>query len=203
MDFEKLKQQYALHNINLEYYPTIIEVKARVQALIQDNQVVGVGGSTTLSAWGIIDELRARSIQFLDRFVPGITTVELNEIFHQSLNADIYLSSVNAMTENGELLCMDKNGNRVAALLYGPKKVILVVGKNKLVKNLDEAFNRIRTIAGPANARRLNLSTPCVSTGVCMQCDHPQKLCNIEVIIKGQADISRMTLLLVDEAGGF
>ncbi len=203
MDFQKLKDKYAVHHINLEYFSTINEAKARVQELIHDGQVVGIGGSTTLNAWGIVDDLRNRQIQFLDRFVPGITPTQLNDIFHQSFNADVYLSSVNAMTEDGELVCIDKNGNRIAALLYGPKKVILVVGKNKLVKNLDEAFNRLRTVAAPANARRYNLTTPCVSTGVCMDCDHPQRLCYAEIIIKGQADPSRMTLLFVNEDGGF
>lgn len=203
MDFQKLKDKYAVHHINLEYCPTIADAKVRVQEMIQDDQVVGIGGSTTLNAWGIVDDLRNRKIHFLDRFVAGITPAQLSDVFHQSFNADVYLSSVNAMTEDGELVCIDKNGNRVGALLYGPKKVILVVGKNKLVKNLDEAFNRLRTVAGPANARRYNLTTPCVTTGVCMDCDHPQRLCNMEIIIKGQADPSRMTLLFVDEEGGF
>jgi len=203
MDTQKLKQIYALHHITLELISSIDEARARVQALIQDGQVVGVGGSATLNTWGIIEDLRARQIHFLDRFVPGITPQALHKVFHDSLLADVYLSGVNAMTEEGELVCMDKNGNRTAALLYGPKKVIIVVGKNKLVKNLDEAFHRIRTIAGPANAKRLNLTTPCVETGVCMNCNHPQKLCNMEVIIKGQADPDRMIVLLVDEEGGF
>lgn len=203
MDIKKLKEKYALHHINLEYIPTIAEAKLRVQALISDDQVVGIGGSTTLNAWGIVDDLRQRKIHFLDRFVPELTVQELHEIFHQSFNADVYLSSVNAMTEEGELVCIDKNGNRTAALLYGPKKVILVVGKNKLVKNLDEAFHRLRTVASPANARRYNLPTPCVETGVCMDCALPQRLCNMEIIIKGQADPTRMTILLVDEEGGF
>lgn len=203
MEIQKLKEQYGRHHINLEYYPTIAEVKARVQALISDHQVVGIGGSTTLNAWGIVEDLRQRSITFLDRFLPDITPSQLHDLFHQSFNADVYLSSVNAMTETGELVCIDKNGNRTAALLYGPKKVILVVGKNKLVKNLDEAFHRLRTVASPANARRYALSTPCVATGICMDCEHPQRLCNMEIIIKGQADPARMTILLVDEEGGF
>lgn len=203
MDNNILIQTYAKHNITLKIFSTIQEMTHYLQSLIQDGQKVGIGGSKTLNDWGIVDQLRLRDIQFLDRFIPGLTPLDLSEIFRQSLSADVYLSSVNAMTEDGELVCMDKNGNRTAALLYGPKKVILVIGKNKLVKNLNAAFKRIRTIAGPANARRYNLATPCVSTGICMNCDHPQRLCYAEVIIRGQADPSRMIVLLVEEEGGF
>jgi hypothetical protein len=203
MEPNKLIAHFAQHNITVEYVPTILEASKLLHSYIQDGASVGIGGSKTLQDWGIIDQLRQRKIDFLDRFVPGLLLHELSNIFQRSLQADVYVSSVNAITENGELVCVDKNGNRVAALLYGPKKVIILVGKNKVVSNLNEAFHRIRTIAGPSNAKRLNLSTPCVSTGVCMNCDHPQRLCNLEVVIKGQADPSRMIVILVDEEGGF
>lgn len=203
MEYAQLIRQCALRNITLEVMPTAQQAKERVMALISDGQSVSTGGSTTLHQWGIVEALRQRKITFYDRFVPGLAGEALFSVFRQALTADVYVSGINAITQNGDLMVIDKAGNRAAALMFGPKKVIVVVGKNKLVENTEEGRHRIKTIACPQNARRLGLSTPCAITGECAECRTPQRMCYDEVIIRGQADPTRMTVLLVEEDGGF
>ena len=203
MEYEQLIRQCALRNITLEVIPNAEMAKERVMALIADGQSVSTGGSTTLHQWGIIEALRQRNITFFDRFVPGLAGADLLAVFRQALTADVYVSGINAITHDGDLMVIDKVGNRAAALMFGPKKVIVVAGKNKLVPDTVAGRERIKTVACPQNARRLGLSTPCAVTGVCAECHTPQRMCYDEIIIRGQADPTRMTVLLVDEDGGF
>lgn len=203
MEYQHLIRQCALRNITLEVMPTAEKARQRVNELIADGQSVSTGGSTTLHQWGIIDLLRQRNITFYDRFVPGLAGEALLAVFRQALTADVYVSGINAITKDGDLMVIDKTGNRAAALMFGPKKVIVVAGKNKLVENTEEGRHRIKTVACPQNARRLGLSTPCAVTGECAECRTPQRMCYDEIIIRGQADPTRMTVLLVEEDGGF
>jgi hypothetical protein len=203
MEYEHLVRQCALRNITLEVIPNARMAKERVMALIADGQTVSTGGSTTLHQWGIIDALRQRNITFFDRFVPGLAGADLLAVFRQALTADVYVSGINAITHDGDLMVIDKVGNRAAALMFGPKKVIVVAGKNKLVTDTVAGRERIKTVACPQNARRLGLSTPCAVTGQCAECHTSQRMCYDEIIIRGQADPTRMTVLLVDEDGGF
>jgi len=203
MEYQHLIRQCALRNITLEVMPTAEKARQRVNELIADGQSVSTGGSTTLHQWGIIDLLRQRNITFYDRFVPGLAGEALLAVFRQALTADVYVSGINAITKDGDLMVIDKTGNRAAALMFGPKKVIVVAGKNKLVENTEEGRHRIKTVACPQNARRLGLSTPCAVTGECAECRSTQRMCYDEIIIRGQADPTRMTVLLVEEDGGF
>lgn len=203
MEYQHLIRQCALRNITLEVMPTAEKARQRVNELIADGQSVSTGGSTTLHQWGIIDLLRQRNITFYDRFVPGLAGEALLAVFRQALMADVYVSGINAITKDGDLMVIDKTGNRAAALMFGPKKVIVVAGKNKLVETTEEGRHRIKTVACPQNARRLGLSTPCAMTGECAECRSPQRMCYDEIIIRGQADPTRMTVLLVEEDGGF
>jgi hypothetical protein len=203
MEYEQLIRKCALRHITLEPIPTIDQARHRVMELIEDGQSVSTGGSTTLNRWGIVDDLRQRNITFFDRFVPGLAGPDLITLFRQALTADVYVSSVNALTEDGDLMVIDKVGNRAAALMFGPKKVIVVVGKNKLVKDTVSGRERIKTVACPQNARRLGITTPCSTLEYCTDCSHPQRMCYDEIIIRGQSDPARMTVLLVDEDGGF
>ena len=203
MKYEQLIRSCALRNITLEVIPTAEQAKARVMDLIADGQTVSTGGSTTLHQWGIVEALRQRNITFFDRFVPGLAGEALLAVFRQALTADVYVSGINAITVDGDLMVIDKVGNRAAALMFGPRKVIIVAGKNKLVPDIIAGRERIKTVACPQNARRLGLSTPCAITGNCAECRTPQRMCYDEIMIRGQSDPSRMTVLLVEEDGGF
>lgn len=148
------------------------EAKELIEKLIPQGAIVSSGGSLTLSDSKILDLLRSGKYRFLDRY----NSSDRRKTELEAFDCDYYLCSVNAITMNGELVFMDGFGNRVAAITYGPKNIILVVSANKIVENIEAARERIRYIA-PMNAKRLSLSTPCATTGICHDCDSPQRIC--------------------------
>ena len=131
------------------------EAQALVKTLIKRGETISCGGSKTLDETGIYQMINSPDYNFLDRSAPGMTRPEVEEVYRQTFRADTFFMSTNALTENGELYNVDGNSNRVAALLYGPKSVIVVCGINKIVKNIDEAIKRVKTIAAPQNTIRL------------------------------------------------
>lgn len=179
------------------------QVAEAVMAMIPAGSTVAMGGSMTLFETGLIDSLRASNdIELIDRFEEGISPEEAGRRLRQGLMADVFLSGVNALTEDGELVYVDCNGNRVAAVLFGPKKVIVVTGCNKIVPNLDYAQERIRHFVAPTNAKRLARDTPCAKTGVCADCNSPARICNYTAVIHKQADKDRLHVVLVAEELG-
>jgi len=127
--------------------------------LIPQNSLVGVGDSMTLFETGVIDFLRKGSVTFLDKYREGITSEEKREIYIKNFSANTFICSTNALTESGELYNIDGNGSRVAPMIYGPKQVILVVGINKIVRDIEEAEKRVRQYAAPIDAKRLGKNT--------------------------------------------
>lgn len=179
------------------------ELIDKIKELVPDDAKVACGGSMSLFEVGVIDFLRKGNYKFLDRYKFDITPEEIKNIYRESFFADAYFASSNAITENGEIYNVDGNGNRVAALLYGPSKVILIVGINKIVSNLEEAIERNRKISAPANAKRLNKSTPCVKTGYCVNCSHPEKICREYTVIKSQGDKDRIHVIFMNKSIGY
>ena len=176
-----------------------------VCAMIPDDSVVGLGGSVTVIQTGLIDALRKQDIRLLDRFREGVTVEEVDVMRHESLGADIFIASSNAITLDGKLVNMDGMGNRVAAMIYGPKKVILMMGMNKVVPNVMEAISRIKTTAAPMNAVRVNKQTPCFVTGACHdpKCTPPNRICGQLVIIESSMVPERITVGRIGEEYGF
>lgn len=179
------------------------EIVTIIETIIKKEDVISCGGSMSLFEVGIIDYLREEQYNFLDRYEEGLSRDEIENIFRQSFFADSYITSTNAITEKGELYNVDGNGNRVAAMLYGPKKVIVIVGVNKIVKDLDEAIRRNREIAAPANAKRLNRKTPCAKVGHCMDCNSNDRICNEYTIIKRQGNKDRVHVIFLNEELGY
>ena len=172
-------------------------------SLTNEGDKVSCGGSMSLVETGVMDHLRSGRYDFLDRAKEGLSAMDIDRIYRESFFADAYFSSTNAITEGGELYNVDGNGNRVAALLFGPKKVIIVAGVNKIVKNLDEAIKRNREIAAPANAKRLNKSTPCTKIGYCMDCKISEKICREYTLIKSQKDKNRIHVIFLNDSIGY
>ena len=139
-----------------------------IDELTNEGDTVSCGGSMTLFEAGVIDYLRSKRFNFLDRYEENLTKDDLKELYRKTFSADVFFTSTNAITEDGELYNVDGNGNRVAAMLYGPDKVIVVVGVNKIVKNINEAVERNKSMCAPANAKRLDTNTPCKIKGYCM-----------------------------------
>ena len=124
-------------------------------------------------------------------------------MYKKTFMADAYFTSTNAITENGELYNVDGNGNRVAAMLYGPDKVIVICGVNKIVKDLNEAIERNKRVAAPINAKRLNKDTPCAKVGYCMDCKSKDRICNEYTVIKRQRNKDRIHVIFMNENLGY
>lgn len=195
----------ALNDNNMNGYlvNTKEELIEKIKELVEENSVVSCGSSMTLFETGVIEHLRSSRYKFLDRYEERLTKEEINKIFRESFLADAYFASSNAVTEDGKLYNVDGNGNRVAAMLFGPSKVILVVGENKIVKNIDEAIKRNREISAPANAKRLNKSTPCAKVGYCMDCKSKDKICREYTVIESQNNKDRIHIIFLRDQIGY
>lgn len=200
---DNIIKKFKENNINGYYVKDKEELIKKIEEIVEENSVVSVGGSMTLFETGVIEHLRSGRYELLDRYKEGLSKEEIANIFRQAFSADAYFSSSNAVTEEGELYNVDGTGNRVAAMLFGPKKVVIVVGVNKIVKDIDEAIKRNREVAAPLNAKRLNRSTPCAKVGYCMDCRSKDRICNEYTIIRRQADPTRMHVIFVDEKLGY
>lgn len=191
------------NNMNGYLVETKKDVIDKICEIVDEGSKVSCGGSMTLFECGVIDHLRSNRYKFLDRYKEGLSKYEVKNIFRESFFADAYFTSSNAITEDGKLYNVDGNGNRVAAMLYGPDKVIVIAGVNKIVKNIDEAINRNKQISGPANAKRLNKITPCTKVGYCMDCKGNDKICREFTVISSQGNKDRIHIIFINEELGY
>ena len=198
----KMQKAFNQNHIELLFLNNQEELLKYLDNLIEENQTVGVGGSMTLFETGVIDYLRKKPIRFLDRYQEGLSTDQIENIFHQSLLADVYLTSSNAIDRNGNLYNIDGLGNRVAAMIYGPKKVVVIVGMNKIFDDELSAIQHIKNMSCPANALRLHKNTPCVQVGKCVDCQSDDRICSAYVKIARQP-LGRMTVLVINEELGY
>ncbi len=163
-------------------------------------QSVAFGGSMTLVSSGVVDQLnKNKSLKVISPNAPGISDEEKYELRRQGLLADLYLTGTNAVTANGELINLDMIGNRIAALTFGPKKVVVLMGRNKLVPDVESAMIRIKEFTAPANSMRLDFKTPCVKTAGCMDCKGSQRICNTWTITEKSFPKKRVTVILINE----
>ncbi|MCT4595192.1 MAG: lactate utilization protein [Anaeromicrobium sp.] len=179
------------------------DVVGIIRNLINKGDTVSVGGSVSLAECGVVEFLRNGDYNFLDRYKEGLTPAHIKDIYRKSFCADGYFTSTNAITEEGYLYNVDGRGNRVAAMIYGPDKVIVVAGVNKIVKDVKEAIGRNERIAAPANTKRLDRKTPCKELGYCVECSSPERICSDYVLIKKQMDKDRIHVILVEESLGY
>lgn len=206
----------ALTRNNMEacFVETKQEALEKVLSYIKSNDSVAVGGSMTLKEIGVLDVLRNGEYNFLDRYSVS-NPDDIMKVYFDSMSADVYMSSSNAITENGELYNVDGNCNRVAAITFGPKSVIIVAGVNKIVKSLDEAVLRVKTVAAPLNCKRLNKKTYCASFGKCQSidsgngtdmtagCGGDDRICCSYVVCGQQRVKNRIKVILVGEELGY
>jgi hypothetical protein len=174
-----------------------------VLSQISKDESVGFGGSVTLFETGIADALVNRGNTVYSSELAARTGDDKAAPKVLGMTADVYMSSTNALTLEGDLVNIDGIGNRVAAMFYGPKKVIIVAGRNKLTANPHTAVARIKKVACPQNARRLGLSTPCAVEGHCTDCDSPQRMCNVTVRLQRPTRGKEMHLVILDGDFGY
>lgn len=199
---ERTTRALEKNGFGVRFVPAARGAAGEILSMIPDGAVVGVGGSLTLGEIGFFEEAGKRAITLLNPSMQQMTLEEFIEMRRRILLADFFLSSSNAVTEDGQLYNVDGTGNRVAAMTFGPKKVILACGVNKIVKDADAARQRVREWAGPLNARRLNLETPCAKSGVCADCSSPQRICNIQSLISRRPTRTEITVVLIGERLG-
>ena len=188
------------NGFSADYFETAEEALAFLKGLIPAGSSIGFGGSETLKETGILDWLTGNSeYTVYDRY----HTDNPPKVFHDSLLADYYLMSTNALTMDGHLYNVDNTGNRVAALAYGPEHVIIVTGTNKLVKDVQEAVLRNEYIAAPANNARIQRGNPCEETGYCVHCSKETSLCNQFLVTRRSRPSGRIHVILINEDLGY
>ena len=177
------------------------QLRETILRLVPQNAVVSCGGSVTLAQTGVMDLLREGHYRFLDR--EGKTDEEKQALYRETFLADAYFTSSNAITEKGELYNVDGIGNRVAAMIFGPKRVIVVAGANKIVPDIHAARERLRTVAAPLNVQRLGSPTGCKTAGHCVDCHSPGRICCDYVKIGFQRDPQRIKVLILPQDYGY
>ena len=173
---QKMIKNLVRRNFEAIYCPTAAEAVEKVSAMIPDGSTVTWGGSMTIRDMGL---------------------------YREAFSADYYLTSANAISEDGVIVNIDGNGNRVAAITFGPKKVILVIGLNKVAQDVNAALARARSTASPINAARFDIKTPCQADGVCHNCNSPESICNYIHFMRNSHPAGRHTVVLVGEDLGY
>ncbi|MFQ3547911.1 MAG: lactate utilization protein [Termitinemataceae bacterium] len=182
---------------------TIEEASDKITSYLGAGKTVGFGGSMSIKALGIAEKASELGAVLLDHNAPNLSPEKKMEILRAQLTCDVFISGTNAVTLEGFLVNVDGNGNRVAALTFGPKKTIVVVGTNKIVRDLEEAHARIETLASPMNNKRLDKPNPCVKTGLCQDCSLETRICRIYQILKRRPSLSDFTVIVVGAHLGF
>ena len=188
-------------NMEAFYCPTGDEAVKKVSELIEDGSSVTWGGTMTVRDLGIPDALRSRgTLEVLDRDLVE-TPEEKLAMYLRAFSVDVYLSSANAISEDGVIVNIDGNGNRVAAITWGPKKVIFVIGLNKVAQTVEAALSRVRGTASPTNAARFDIKTPCQVDGVCHNCNSPQSICNYVHFLRNSPKGRHVVVLVGEDLG--
>ncbi len=211
---EKTIENLQKNNMQGYYCESSEKARELVKHLIKKGETISSGGSQTLKETGIMDILKSGDYNYLDRAVEGFTREDVERVYRETYSCDTYFASSNAVTESGYLYNVDGNSNRVSAILYGPKSVILVCGINKIVKDLDEAINRVKTKAAPPNTVRLSCNTYCAEKGHCMSldgecnefadgCKSEGRICCNFVVCAQQRHKDRIKVIFVNEELGY
>ena len=201
----ELKIERTIKNLEARQFEVFVvddgkEAVEKVKKMIPSGASVNLGGSQTLFELGLVDDLSTMDIEFQNRYAEN---ADVQAVFRAAYSADVYITSTNALTEDGILYNVDGNGNRVSAMIYGPKEVIVIAGINKLVKDMKAAVARVNEIAGPMNNVRLNKETPCTMLGTCADCISSDRICAAHVAISRSQTPKRIKIILVKESLGY
>jgi hypothetical protein len=200
---KKAVEKLVVHEFDAVYAKTKEEAVQEFWKHITPKQKIGVGGSLTVRGLGILEKLEAQGYTIYDHWKPGLSKGGILETRKLQMTCDLFLSSANAITLDGELVNIDGIGNRVNSINFGPGKVILVAGYNKIVKDVQEGIERIKNVAAPLNARRLNIDVPCAQVGKCVDCNSPNRICRTLVIHERKPSLTDILIILVGEELGF
>ena len=201
---QKTVQALKKNQFDAVYFSSKEEAIEYVLGYIASGVQVGFGGSmTTSQELDLVEKAKAKGAELLVHGDPKLSPEERMEVMRKQQVCDVFLASTNAVTLDGCLVNMDGVGNRVAALTFGPKKVVIVVGTNKICQDVDSAVERLQTIAAPKNNKRLNTNNPCTVTGVCTDCQGTGRICKILSVIKRKPSLTDITVVVVGEELGY
>ena len=194
----------ALNSRNMEAFlvGTKEEALKKALELIPEGSSVGWGGSASIEEIGLKEAIKNGKYKVVDR-EKGSSQEEAEKLMRDIFFCDYFLASSNAVSEDGVLVNVDGNSNRVAAICYGPKHVIMIIGMNKVVKSVEDAMSRARNTAAPLNAQRFDIDTPCKKTGCCYDCKKPDTVCCQILITRYSRHVGRIKVILVNEELGF
>jgi len=200
---ERMVKNLSRRNMESFYCATGEEAAIKVSELIADGSTVTWGGTATVRDLGIPEMLKSRgTLEVLDRDTAE-TPEEKEAMYLRAFTADVYLTSANAISEDGVIVNIDGNGNRVAAISWGPKKVIFVIGLNKVAQTVEAALARARSTASPVNAQRFGIDTPCRTDGTCHNCNSPESICSYVHLLRNSRNKGRHVVVLVGEDLGY
>jgi len=191
------------HDFQAASFKTREALIAETMRFVRPGMIVGAGGSMTLRELGLFDRLRDNDVRLLDHWKEGLTKEEVSEMRIQHMTCNLFLTSANAITEKGEIVNMDGMGNRINSMTFGPDQVIIIAGYNKIVPDIDSAIERIKRIAAPMNAKRLQLLLPCAETGYCHDCQSDLRICRLLSIMLRRPGNTKISIFLLGEELGF
>ena len=192
------------HQFNAFYVEDTAKARDLILEITRDHESFGFGGSSTTRSLGLIEKLKELNKTIVDHWAdPNLPESEILKIRLDQGRCDCFLTSANAISMTGEIVNVDGAGNRVSAMQFGPKMVIIVAGINKLTADLSSALIRIKEIAAPLRAKSLGLNTPCAKTGCCVDCNSPQRICRITTILHRKPVLTEVSVIIINEELGF
>lgn len=200
---EKCVKALLKHGFDAFLVSEIEEAKTRILDMVSGYETFGFGGSDTTRQIGVLEALTSRNKTIYDHWQGDILQEESLKIRLLQGQADCFFCSANAISMTGEIVNVDGVGNRTNAMCFGPRKVIIVAGMNKVTPDLTSALNRVKAVAGPMRAKSLNMETPCAETGVCTDCNTPQRICRITAILHRKPMMTDISVVLINQALGY
>lgn len=191
------------HGFDAHFIEDLESAKLLVYDLAKSYASFGFGGSDTTRKLGVLEKLKASGKTIHDHWEPDISKAKDRKIRMNQLTCDCFFCSANAISETGEIINVDGIGNRTSAMCFGPEKVIIVAGINKITPDLDAAIKRVHEVAAPMRAKSLNMKTPCAETGVCNDCNTPQRICRITTIVHRKPMLTDVSVVIINKNLGF
>jgi len=202
-DLNAIVDALKMREFDAVWVPDKATAREAILKKVQPNDRVGVGGSVSVRELEVLEILKENGHTVYDHWTAGLTKEEILKTRKLQMQSDLFLSGTNALITDGRLVNIDGVGNRVNSMVFGPERVILVAGMNKIVTSLDAAFNRIKNVASPPNARRLSIPTPCAKTGKCVDCRTPSRICRAVLIHEWRPLLTQILVIIVNEALGY
>lgn len=191
------------HGFDAYFTDTVQEANKLVMSMVAGYETFGFGGSDTIRQTGLVDAIRSEGKTLYNHWQEGISKEQDLDIRLMQGRCDCFFCSANAITVSGEVVNVDGIGNRTNAMSFGPKRIFIIAGINKVTQDLEMAFKRIKEIAAPMRAKSLQIKTPCAETGICTDCNVPQRICRITTILHRKPMLTDITIILINQNLGF